>query len=307
MTAAGTRDKGLDRMPAGNPPLRWRSTVHRAELTPTLGISADESKRGFIMSIWSRLPLMAVGVSLLALAACSDEQNAAQAPQQPPVAQAPEPAPAPNRNDDALNRIGEGAGMILDGAGDLARDARQRTERLLEDAGPTLERARGYARELGVVINELTERAMREFAAGVETVERRIEESERTRQPASGDAAAVLSPSAQLRADTRAAARAGPAGVGPAYVGVWAGDAASCARIDVDPVEMMAVITPTTIRRYEAVCNFTETPLVDGSANLVAACIAEGEMEDRSISLAMPQTDRLTLDGAELVRCHLPE
>ncbi len=258
------------------------------------------------MTIWSRFPLMAAGISMLALAACSDEQPAVQADPPAPV-EAPETAPD-NTGDDALNRIGEGAGMILDGAGELARDARQRTERLIEDAGPALERARRYARELGVVINEFTERAMQEFAAGVETLERRIEESDRTNQPVTGDTAAVLSPPAQLRADTRAAARAGPAGVGPDYVGVWAGDAASCARIDVEPVEQMAVITPTTIRRSEAVCNFPETPLTGGSVTLAASCIAEGEMEERSITLALPQPDALTIDGtASLVRCHLPD
>jgi hypothetical protein len=269
------------------------------------------------MSIWSRLPLIAAGVSLLALAACSDEQTVQQGEGSPPVVEspqapsasgAPETVPNQDRSDDALNRIGEGAGLILDGAGELARDARQRTERLLDDAGPAIERARDYARELGVIINELTERAMREFATGVETLERRIEESDQADQPVTGDAAAVLSSPTRLRADTRAAARAGPAGVGPAYVGVWAGDAASCARIDFDPVEMMAVVTPTTIRRFETVCNFSETPLTDGSATLAASCIAEGEMEDRQISLAMPQSDVLLIDGtARLVRCHLPE
>src|SRR5690606_30247604 len=122
------------------------------------------------------------------------------------------------------------------------------------------------------------------------------------------DTTAVLSPAAQLRADTRAAAQAGPAGVGPDYVGVWAGDAASCARIDVEPVELMAVVTPTTIRRYEAVCNFAETPMTDGAATLAASCVAEGDMEERQITLEMPDADMLTIDGAAtLVRCHLPD
>lgn len=260
------------------------------------------------MTIWSRLPLIAAGISLLALAACKDEQNVQQGEGSPPAVEAPQTPPAEDRSDAALDRIGQGAGLILDGAGELARDARARTERMLDDAGPALERARGYARELGVVVNEFTERAMREFATGVESLERRIEDADRAREAAAGDPAAVLSSPENLRADTRAAARAAPAGVGPAYVGVWAGDAASCARIDVDPVEMMAVITPTTIRRYEAVCNFAETPLTNGSATLAAACIAEGEMEERRITLAMAQADVLTIDdAAPLVRCHLPD
>lgn len=258
---------------------------------------------------------MAAGISMLALAACSDEQNVQRGEDAPAVVETPQSPPAvaetpqPERNrDDALNRIGEGAGLILDGAGELARDARSRTEELLEDAGPAIERARDYARELGVALNELTERAMREFAAGVDALERRIDEADGPDEPATGDAAAVLSQPSQLRADTRAAARAGPAGVGPDYVGVWAADAASCARIDVDPVEMMAVITPTTIRRAEAVCNFAETPLTGGSATLAASCIAEGDMEERSIALTMPQPDLLSIDdAAALVRCHLPD
>ncbi|WP_187970871.1 hypothetical protein [Aquibium microcysteis] len=270
------------------------------------------------MTIRTILPLMAAGISMLALAACSDEQNAqrseapppaVESPQSPPAAtDAPPAAPSETGRNDALDRIGEGAGLILDGAGELARDARSRTEALLEDAGPALERARAYARELGVVVNELTERAMREFAAGVEELERRIDEADRPGTAPTGDAAAVLAPSSQLRADTRAAARAAPAGVGPAYVGVWAGDAASCARIDVEPVEMMAVITPTTLRRFEAVCNFAETPLAGDTATLAASCIAEGDMEERSISLAMAGPDTLSIDGSPpLVRCHLPE
>ncbi|MEO3387500.1 hypothetical protein [Mesorhizobium sp. CAU 1741] len=252
---------------------------------------------------------MAAGISLLALAACNDDDTVVQAQEPPAAVEEPQTPPAEDDStDDAIDRIEEGAGSILEGAGELARDARERTEELLEDAGPALERARDYARELGVVINEITERAMQDFAAGVDALEDRIDEADRPVEPVTGDADAVLAPSAELRADTRAAAQAGPAGVGPDYVGVWAGDAASCARIDVEPVELMAVITPTTIRRYEAVCNFAETPMTDGSATVAASCIAEGDMEERAITLEMPQADMLTIDdAATLVRCHLPE
>lgn len=251
--------------------------------------------------------LIAAGISLLALAACSEEQNVVQA-QEPPAAVGEQAPGGDSRTDDALKRIEEGASSILDGASELARDARQRTEQLIEDAGPALERARGYARELGVVINEITERAMQDFAAGVEALEKRIDEAGRPKEPVGGDTTAVLLPPERLRADTRAAAQAGPAGVEPAYVGVWAGDAASCARIDAEPVELMAVVTPTTIRRYEAVCNFAETPMSDGATTLAASCVAEGDMEERQITLEMPDADMLTIDGAAtLVRCHLPD
>src|SRR5690606_37937583 len=105
--------------------------------------------------------------------------------------------------------------------------------------------------------------------------------------------AAKLSPPDQLRADTRAAARAHPAGIGPAYVGVWALNAEECGRIDREAVENFAVITPTTIRRSEAVCNFAATNMTDGKATVTASCIAEGEAEERQITFSMPSEDSL--------------
>src|SRR5690606_31674429 len=116
----------------------------------------------------------------------------------------------------------------------------------------------------------------------------------------------------RLRADTRAAARAHAAGIGPAYVGVWAISPDECARIDREAVENFAVITPTTIRRYEAVCNFDAAEMTDGKATVAASCIAEGETEDRQIGFSMPSQDRLSISTApvsiavEFVRCHLP-
>ncbi|MEX4008137.1 hypothetical protein [Neoaquamicrobium sediminum] len=259
--------------------------------------------------------LLLAGISLLALAACSDEQETVVQTEEPPATvEAPEAAPSEEeRTDRAMRQIGEGADAILQGAGELARDARERTERLLEDAGPALDRAGEVARDIGASLDEIGKQALRDFESGVEMLQRRIEESDSAIETSPGDPAAVLAPPDQLRADTRAAARAGPAGVGPAYVGVWAGDAASCGAIDVEPVEMMAVITPTTIRRYESVCNFEEAAMSGGSTTLAASCIAEGDTEERQIMLTMPDDDTLEIGqpgsgtAARLVRCHLPE
>lgn len=259
--------------------------------------------------------LLLAGISLLALAACSEEQETVVQTEEPPATvEAPQAAPGEDdRADRALRQIGEGAGTLLQGAEELARDARERTERLLEDAGPALDRAGEVAREIGSSLDEIGKQALRDFESGVEMLQRRIEESGTEGETAPGDPDAVLAPADQLRTDTRAAARAGPAGVGPAYVGVWAGDASSCGAIDVEPVEMMAVITPTTIRRYESVCNFAEAAISDGSATLEASCIAEGDTEERQIVLNMPDENTLEIGQpggtapARLVRCHLPE
>ena len=80
--------------------------------------------------------LLLAGISLLALAACSDEQETVIQTEEPPAAvEAPETTPGEDESADrAMRQIGEGADAILQGAGELARDARERTERLLEDA-----------------------------------------------------------------------------------------------------------------------------------------------------------------------------
>src|SRR5690606_14828052 len=106
-------------------------------------------------------------------------ENAPQAP-------STDPAPPPANTDDALRRITEGAEAIRDGAQQLARDARQRTDRLLEDAGPTMDRLAELAREFGVAANEVTERALRDFQTGVAVLQQRVDESRDTR-PQTGD------------------------------------------------------------------------------------------------------------------------
>ena len=251
-------------------------------------------------------------VSLLALAGCSDEQGGATNSPPPSAENAPQapstdPAPPPAKTDDALRRITEGAEAIRDGAQQLARDARQRTDQLLNDAGPTMDRLAELAREFGVAANEVTERALRDFQTGITVLQKRVDES-RQNLPHTGDSAAVLAPADQLRADTKIAAKAHSAGVGPAYVGVWAADAASCAKVDSDPLSSMAVVTPTTMRLSDSVCNFAETPLTNQAATLQATCIADDEMETIEIELQMPEDNALVIDGAPaLIRCRLPD
>lgn len=247
------------------------------------------------------------GISLLALAACSEDQGSPiQAPTPSAEVEAPEPAPTQeDRTDEALKRIGEGATTILEGAQDLAREAKTRGEKLLEDAGPAVDRATEIAREIGASLNEITRQGLRDFQSGVELLEKRIAES-RSTEPETGNPNATLPPRDQLRNDTRAAAQAGPAGVGPDYVGVWAVDAASCAKVDQDANATVAVITPTTIRRNDSVCNFSETPVSGGVVTLQASCIADDELEDIDIEMAMSDENTLSIDGsAQMVRCHL--
>lgn len=253
--------------------------------------------------------LFVTGASLLVLAGCNDDSSTASQPPEPPakVESQPSAPPPKDSTDDALRRITEGADSIRQGAEQLARDARQHTDKLIEDAGPALERLRDMAREFGIAANQVTERALRDFQTGITVLQQRVDES-RTTAPQTGDPAALLPPSDQLRADTRIAAKARSAGVGPDYVGVWAVDAAACAQVDLDPQTPIAVVTPTTIRRADSVCNFAETPLTDREAILKATCIADDEMEDIDIQLQMPEDNALELDGAAaLIRCRLPD
>lgn len=253
--------------------------------------------------------LLLAGISMLALAGCGEEETVSQA--EPPAVEendtTNETPPADGETTgDAVDRLREGAGDILEGT-------RQLSEQALEDAGPALERAGEIARKIGASVDEIAQQAMRDFESGVELLEQRIAETTGEPEAETGDPNAVLAPLDQLRADTRAAARAGPAGVGPDYVGVWAADAASCASIDQEPVEIFAVITTTTIRRYEAQCNFEPVEMSEGTATLNAECIAEGDVEDREISVEMPTPDTLRLGrpdsniATDLVRCHLAE
>ncbi len=269
-----------------------------------------------------KIMLAAAGVSLMALAACGEDETATSQAQPTPPTQT-EPAnpdldqtldDAEEAAGDALSRMREAAEEAASEAGRLAGEARTRAEQALEDAGPTLDRAGEVAGQIGASVGEIVERARGDLERAARELEARINQSTtEDAQPETGDPDAELAPAEELRADTRAAARALSAGVGPDYVGVWAAEASSCARIDREAVEMFAVITPTTMRRHESVCNIDAAPLANGSSTFNASCIAEGMEEDRQITFTMPDQNRLsisydaTADSAELIRCHLPE
>lgn len=260
----------------------------------------------------SRLFLPAALASALLLMGCGEEQTADTA--SPAEEGAPaQPEPAPDKTDDAVRELREAGEALKEAAREGAQDLAEQGREALEDAGPALERAGEIAKDIGRSVDDLIRQAQEDFDSAVTELEKRIDEATGMPAAPTGDPGAVLAPPDQLNADTRAAARARPSGIGPDYVGVWAADAASCARIDVEPVEVFAVITPTTIRRYESVCNFDAAGLADGEATVTASCIAEGNTEERQIRFAMADENTLSIStpGAEgaanLVRCHLPQ
>lgn len=251
----------------------------------------------------------------MTLAACNDSGDTARnQPAEPPAPTEPAPQPSPqDRVDEAgrdLQNAARQAGeAVREGADALLQQGRE----ALKDAGPMLDRANEVAGQIGRSVQELAERARSDFDTAISELEKRLDESGARTSGEAGDPAARLSQPDQLRADTRAAARAHAAGIGPAYVGVWALDPAACGRIDREAVENFAVITPTTIRRSEAVCNFSAVDMADGKATVNADCIAEGETEDRQITFSMPSDDSLSISTApgmsiavQFVRCHLP-
>jgi hypothetical protein len=263
----------------------------------------------------TRLALLAAAAALVT--ACSEQEE--QTTQTEPPA-AVEPAPetagdetANDETDDAIAQLRDGANSLMEGGRKLSEEAAVRANRALDDAGPALEKAGEVARDVGEAVDQLVDRAISDFETAITLLEQRIDEAETADEPVASDADAVLAPAEQLNADTSAAARAVPAGIGPDYVGVWAAEASACRRIDQESVKMFAVITPTTIRRYENVCNFDTVPLDGESATVAASCIAEGDTEERDISFTMPSPGILQIGRpdqsilAELVRCHLPE
>ncbi len=248
------------------------------------------------------LIIAAAGASMLVLSACSDDSAGQSQTQSSPDQPATGPAESAGRRlDEATRTIREEAAKV----GEQARDAAQEA---IKNAGPLLEKAGDAASRLGQSASEILDKAARDLNTAVEALNN---DTVKVR-PDGGDATAILAPADKLKADTRAAARAYPAGVGPAYVGVWAADAASCARIDQDPLEMFAVITPTTLRRYESVCNITGGETTGTSTAIAASCIAEGESEDRALTFTQDAPDKLSIatDGGAatpFVRCHLPK
>jgi hypothetical protein len=259
------------------------------------------------MTIWKTLALLGTGTAFLALAACGDEQAATSEPPAPVEQEGTQAAETPDVQEaDRLERLREEADR-------LAGEARERAEQALEDAGPYIDQAAEAAGQIAESVDEIIQRAGDDLERGIEMLEERISEMRGERPVVVGDRDALLLPEDDIEADTSAAARAAQAGVEPAYIGVWADTPGNCGRIDQVPVEMFAVITPSTIRRYESLCNIEAMPLQNGETTLTAACMAEGMEEERQITLQMPSHDELRISydgmpgGAELVRCHPAE
>lgn len=211
----------------------------------------------------------------------------------------------------AQDRVSEGLQDLREGAESLLEGGRKLTEEAVDRAGPALRRAGEVAEDIGETALQWGREARENFEEAIADLEERIDESDADEEVES-QPDAVLSSADDLNADTRAAARAVPAGVGPRYVGVWAADASACKLIDQEPVENFAVVTPTTIRRHENVCNFETVAMENDTATIAASCIAEGDEEVRDITFTMPSDGVLHIgtpddpDMTELVRCRLP-
>jgi hypothetical protein len=248
------------------------------------------------------------GTLLLVLVGCGEDQVVVT-----------DSDPQPTQNDEPQNEHrpdtgdagGDGAEGFASEVERLTGEAQERARQALEQAGPLLEQAGEVADRIGQSVDEIVQQAAEDLERGVRLLEERIAEMSGERVVID-DTEARLPPEDDLNADTSAAARAVQAGVGPDYVGVWADTADNCGRIDREYVERFAVITPTTIRHTESVCNFEAVPMEGDEATLAAECVAEGDFEERQITLTMIdfETLRISYDahgGAEFVRCHLPE
>lgn len=268
-------------------------------------------------------------LAMLALAACDDPKKAAQAPEQQPAPSAPAPSapaqqPPADSGKSATETAKEGLSKLREAAEKAVSDlqptidkAKEATEQAIKDAQPTIDKAKEAAKQLGLSIDEIVKKGQQDLNNAAQALEKRLREAGQLPPVQNADPGTALSSPDKLRADTRAAARANQAGIGPSYVGVWVGQASDCAKVDQQPMELVAVITPTTVRRYEAVCNIPETELTDAKATVTAQCIGEGETEERQITFTMPAPDRLTIatalpgqtpaEAAELLRCNLPQ
>lgn len=270
-------------------------------------------------------PLLAATavLAILSLAACDDPQKAAQATPPPPGQAEPAPQPPADGGKSATETAKEGLSKLREAAEKAVNDlqptinkAKEATEQAIKDAQPTIDKAKEAAKQLGLSIDEIVKKGQQDLNNAAQALEKRLREAGQLPPPQNTNPDTATVPPDKLRADTRAAARANQAGIGPAYVGVWAGQASDCAKVDQEPIELMAVITPTTIRRYESVCNIPETALADGKVTVLAQCIGEGETETKQITFTMTSPDKLSIatsatgqtlaDAAELLRCNLP-
>lgn len=262
----------------------------------------------------SILAILAVG-STMVLAGCGEDEAADSQAEPPPVTVEPEDGgnDAAQSLDEAQDSASDALSQLRDSAADVLGNAREAAEQALDDAQPALERAGEIAGEIGQSVSEIAERAREDLEEAAQALEERVAEATdgEVSTPA-GEPDALLGPEEELSADTRAAARAAMAGVGPDFVGAWAATAEDCAEIDRQSPEIFAVITPTTIRRYESVCNIESTETTDTQTIVQASCIAEGTTEEREIVFDTSEDGRLRIvrgaddEGVELVACSLP-
>lgn len=261
-----------------------------------------------MIRVFRTIPLAAAVAAIAIISGCSDDQPETTQTE-PPATQQPA---EPSTGQQALDRLREATDLAGKAVREEAEKLRGQASEALENAQPTLEQAGQYAKQLQGRLETFTNQAIRDLNAGAQDLERRVREATGAPIVTPGDASATLPPPDQLNADTRAAAQPRPAGVVPDYVGVWASDAAACGRIDKEAVENFAVITPTTVRRAESVCNIINPPLENGRAVAKASCFAEGEEEEREILMEMPSLEVLKIGTTQapgtvdMVRCHLP-
>jgi hypothetical protein len=254
----------------------------------------------------NKLILTTATALTLLLTGCSDDQAAEANP--PPAAQSPE---QPSKTQQALDRLKEAAGLASDAAREEAVKLREQAQDALENSGPLLDQAGRLATQLRGRLETYADQAANDLGAAGEDLERRIRDATGTPVAPSSQPDAVLPPRDKLNADTRAAASPRPAGTVPDYVGVWTDTALACAQIDSVQAGTFAVITPTTIRQADSVCNMASPPVADGKATAQASCFADGKESAREIVLDVPSSDTLRIGSGSqstaLIRCHLPE
>ncbi|MGB6117520.1 MAG: hypothetical protein WBF87_04800 [Mesorhizobium sp.] len=190
--------------------------------------------------------------------------------------------------------------------------ARQQADQLLKDAQPQIDQAKEAARQLGQSIDALIQRGQSDLNNAAQKLEQRMRDAGNVAPTPPGDLDASLPAAEKLRADTRAAARAGGTTIAPAYVGVWAASASDCTLVDQSPLDTFAIVTPTSVRQADVVCNMAEPSMTRGVANVSAQCITETDSETRDLTFRMSAPNRLSIStpdavGAELVRCRLPQ
>ena len=106
-------------------------------------------------------------------------------------------------------------------------------------------------------------------------------------------------PASGLGVDTKQAALGSET---VSYVGVWAKDAAGCAKIDQPGAADFLVITASTLRVSSGTCYGNFPPATDGKASFTAGCPSAGGNADFTHRPAAPDAMQIN-GGAMLVRC----